>query len=282
MDFFSEIFDPQIFIDHKWFLYIIIWITTALLISFSGVLVWRLPVIFKIDWSNWTKGRTETSIIERSHCDNCHKVINPIYLIPVLGWILCKGKCNHCHNKVSKVWPLMELLGGLFAVGIFMLPLSLGTQTIIWLLFLWLFLLSWMDDKAYWIPDLFTFPLMFAGLLFSPIGTPMERIVGLVSYWSVMLFCLLLICLRRKSFEFLSWGDIILAGAAGAWLGFINISFYLFGAVGFGLLYYVFKKFDKETEYTNDNKMQLPFGPALSASLFTNLILILIFNISIT
>lgn len=276
--------DLDILSEHKIILSIIILFISAIWISFSGLLVWRLPVICGINWCNWTKNRQETTIMGRSHCDSCDRKLTPIDLIPVIGWLINKGKCPSCHHKISIAWPIMELIGGLLSVGIFFLPISFHNQIIIWLLFLSLILISWMDDKSFWIPDTFTFPLIFAGLLFSPIEDINSRVIGFAVYWFVLLICLLWICWKKGSFEFLSWGDIIFAGAAGSWLGFDNLSFFLGGSVVFGIIYILYKKFiDKNTEYTEDesHQMQIPFAPPMSASLIIILISVLIFNISI-
>lgn len=73
--------------------------------SFLNVLIDRLP--------------NEESINGRSHCDFCKKTIAPYDLIPVLSFILLKGRCRYCKKKLSIQYPLIELLTGLIFVLIF-------------------------------------------------------------------------------------------------------------------------------------------------------------------
>lgn len=273
-------FDLSLLDEHKVILSLFVWFLTAFWISFSGMLVWRLPVIFKVNFTDWTKDRTETTIMGRSHCDSCNRILTAKDLIPVLGWILNKGQCPACHSKVSIQWPLMEAIFATLAVGIFFIPIPFHDRIGLWLLFLWLTLLSWMDDKTTWLPDIFTFPVIFSGLIFSPLGTPMMRAEGALMGWCLFLISLSWLCWKRKSFEFMSWGDIILAAGAGAWLGWNHMVSYLFLTIFIGLIYVSVKKImDSSTEYTEDGKMQIPFGPAMSCALIVNLILLEIFHI---
>ena len=70
--------------------------------SFLNVLIDRLP--------------NEESINGRSHCDFCKKTIAPYDLIPVLSYILLKGKCRYCGKKLSIQYPLIEVLTGIIFV----------------------------------------------------------------------------------------------------------------------------------------------------------------------
>jgi len=79
--------------------------------SFLNVLIDRLP--------------NEESINGRSHCDSCKKTIAPYDLIPVLSYILLKGKCRYCHKKLSIQYPLIELLTGvIFTLIVYFSPFA--------------------------------------------------------------------------------------------------------------------------------------------------------------
>lgn len=76
--------------------------------SFINALVWRLK-----HHKNWKT--------ERSICPNCKKVLTPKDLIPVVSWVLLKGRCRYCKKPISKQYPLVELLTGLLFVMSFIL-----------------------------------------------------------------------------------------------------------------------------------------------------------------
>lgn len=56
------------------------------------------------------------AMVRSSHCPVCGARINPLYLIPVAGYFLSRGKCPRCHETISPAYPLMEILYGAIAV----------------------------------------------------------------------------------------------------------------------------------------------------------------------
>ncbi|MBV9486486.1 MAG: prepilin peptidase, partial [Frankiaceae bacterium] len=70
--------------------------------SFLNVVIWRVP-------------RDESVVHPGSHCPNCDTEIGARDNIPVLSWLLLRGKCRHCGNPISIRYPLVELgTAGLF------------------------------------------------------------------------------------------------------------------------------------------------------------------------
>ena len=89
--------------------------------SFLNVLIDRLP--------------REESINGRSHCEYCKKTLSPLDLIPVLSFILLKGRCRYCHKRLSVQYPLIELLTGTIFVWVFVsfivIPSKEGIQNVL-------------------------------------------------------------------------------------------------------------------------------------------------------
>lgn len=291
IDFLSQISiefpDFSILDEHKLILCFFIWLSTALWTSFCGMLVWRLPVIFNACFTDWTKGRenTETTIMGRSHCDSCHRTLTIIDLIPVVGWIIRKGQCPACHNKVSSIWPVMEATTGFIACGFMFLPLPFYNRIILWSLFLWLTLISWMDDRTEWLPDIFTFPVLFSGLLFSPISLMHSRVEGAVIGWIIMLLAMLYGCWRQNSWDYLSWGDVILCSALMAWLGNENIILFLITTCICAVIYICYLTIKERkgfnTPRTEAGQLRIPLAPAMCVASLICFILIQVYHVSI-
>ncbi len=89
------------------YLVVVLFVLGLCIGSFVNVLIDRLP-----------KG--QNPLRGRSRCDHCRKTLQPIDLIPLLSFVLLRGKCRYCHKKLSWQYPLIELVTGLLFVGLFM------------------------------------------------------------------------------------------------------------------------------------------------------------------
>lgn len=86
-----------------YFYYLIIFTLGSSIVSFLTVVAHDFP---KID------------LKRRSSCDNCHTILRWYELIPILGFIFIEGKCSKCNTKVPLVYPVTELIGGMFFLTI--------------------------------------------------------------------------------------------------------------------------------------------------------------------
>jgi leader peptidase (prepilin peptidase)/N-methyltransferase len=68
----------------------------ALIGSFLNVVLWRVP-------------RGESIVSPGSHCPACETPLGPLELVPVLSWVLLRGRCRHCGVGISVRYPLVEL-----------------------------------------------------------------------------------------------------------------------------------------------------------------------------
>ena len=79
------------------FLYIILFILWTMFWSFASVIIYRLK-----SWEQWI-------LTWRSHCSSCNKILKTLDLIPIISWLINKWKCKKCKNKISKIYPILEI-----------------------------------------------------------------------------------------------------------------------------------------------------------------------------
>lgn len=238
-------------------LFIAMWIG-ACLTSFGRVVVYRLP--HQLGWRENPEANI-TIWSPPSRCEECHKKISFIHLLPIFGWFFAKGRCPSCRKPVSLFHPLMELIGGLGWVCIllyFGFTLEGITACILWQTLLFL---AEIDLREHWLPAIVTFPLFWIGLLFSPFAPLIEErvwgaFIGFFSMWLSMA-----IIGHIKKIDVLSGGDIALACAAGAWIGINKIPIFLFiTSISFILM---------ALPGRIQGRMMVPMGPALAFSFLT-------------
>jgi leader peptidase (prepilin peptidase)/N-methyltransferase len=159
--------------------------------------------------------------VPRSTCPGCGSPIKAWQNIPLLSWILLKGKCAKCKTPISLRYPLVELLAGLGAAGA-AAHFGFGLAAAGAMLFVWgAIALAFIDQSTGYLPDDLTIPLVWAGLLLNLAGTfvPLREAVigaaaGYLSLWSVYwLFKLV------TGKEGMGYGDFKMNAAVGAFLG---------------------------------------------------------------
>ncbi|WON76956.1 prepilin peptidase [Serratia sp. UGAL515B_01] len=232
------------------FVMIMTFLLGTILMSFLGMLVYRMPVI--MEWRE-TTGPHPTDIFSRSRCEYCGRVIPFIFIIPLFGYFFCRGRCYYCKDKVSLVYPFMELLGGIIFVGFFAwLGLSgiVSATLVIVLIFI-----AWMDFNETWIPLVVTLPLFWVGLCFSYYQSDANaRVMGAALGFFVSYLSMAVISYFKKK-DVVAGGDIALITCAGAWLGIdIMPEFLILVAVIFII---------HAIPYRIKGEMYVPMGPAI-------------------
>jgi leader peptidase (prepilin peptidase)/N-methyltransferase len=182
----------------------------------------------------WPQGRG--AMAGRSRCDACDQALRPIELVPVLSYLLRRGKCRRCGARIDPRHLVVELAAMLVGVTSFlahMLPLGLATALLGW----WLLLVALLDLEHQWLPDRLTLPLIPLGLVvaWTGLGPPLvERLAGAATGWGALtLIALGYRALRGR--DGLGGGDPKLLGAIGAWVGGFHLPFVLLGAGIVGL-----------------------------------------------
>ncbi|MFA7064802.1 MAG: prepilin peptidase [Bacilli bacterium] len=208
--------------------------------------------------------RKESILFPRSHCLKCNHTLVWYENIPVISYLFLRGKCKNCHQKISFMYPSMELLTGilflisynLFGIGYdFYLAIILSSLVVLILI---------TDTKHMIILDemlvasgvlILLVNIIYKGLIYSlqSLGN------GLVIFLMMYLLMLLGNFLFKK--ESLGGGDIKLSFIAGMVLGIPIGIFYIIIAAFLAFPYAVYISI-KNSDGT------LPFGPFLATSLF--------------
>jgi len=225
--------------------------------------------------------KKESIFFPRSHCPCCNYKLTWKDLIPVLSFLILRGKCRHCKKPISFQYPLVELSTGFLFLLIFNFQPSFFNQFLIFnfqnfIFLIYLLIISCFlivvfvyDLKHYIIPDKIVYPaILVSGIWYLVSGI----FFGL--YTNHQILNLIYSCLGASLFFFLIWflsrgkwigfGDVKLVFFMGLFLGFPNILVALFlafliGAI-IGLGFIFFKKKDLSSE--------IPFGPFLVTGTF--------------
>ncbi|RLA69335.1 MAG: prepilin peptidase [Epsilonproteobacteria bacterium] len=120
--------------------YLFIFIFGAIIGSFLNVIIYRLP-------------RGESIVFPASHCTSCGTNLKPWHNIPILSWLMLRGKCAFCGAKISYQYPLIELLSGSIFLVVF-LKMGIAWATLgIAIVFLLLLTMSVIDFYYKVAPD---------------------------------------------------------------------------------------------------------------------------------
>jgi leader peptidase (prepilin peptidase)/N-methyltransferase len=196
--------------------------------SFLNVVIHRLPRMLEAEWQAQCEelaGRDPAPrpaynlLVPRSHCPACRTPIRLPHLLPLIGWLLARGRCAACGVAIPTRYPLVE---GLTALLFALAALQFGAG---WTLAAAMFViavlvaLTFIDFDTQLLPDQLTIPLMWAGLAASlPAGRAPEALIGAIagylSLWSVYWAFKL-----ATGKEGMGYGDFKLLAALGAWLG---------------------------------------------------------------
>jgi len=219
--------------------------------SFCNVYIYRLP-------------NNESVIKGRSFCPSCKNQIKWYDNIPFLSFILLRGKCRNCNNKISFQYFLVELLSGISFLAIFFLyGISITTLLLI-ILSIFFIIIFFIDLKHYIIPNELTFPLMVIGFIksFDPnlnqtifpnyINSLLGGIFGYSIIWLIILFYM-----KVRNKEGMGLGDAKLMAVVGFWFGWISIPFTIFISSVVALVLVIPSLLKK----TKDMSAQIPFGP---------------------
>ena len=251
--------------------------------SFLNVVIHRLPIMMQRDWLQQAEELTNTPsdvdlpdgrfdlIAPRSRCPSCAAPITAWQNIPVISYLMLRGRCANCRQSISCRYPLVELMTALLAAtcaghfgfsweALMAIALTLSLVPI-----------SMIDADTQLIPDSIVLPVLWLGLamsLFHPMagsGTlfiaPADAIVGAMagylSLWSIYwLFKLI------TGKEGMGYGDFKLLAALGAWLGWQQLPLIIMMSAVVGLVINV----TLIVARGKDRNIPIPFGPYLATA----------------
>jgi leader peptidase (prepilin peptidase)/N-methyltransferase len=214
--------------------------------SFLNVVIYRLP-------------RNESLSTPGSHCPGCDVAIAPYDNIPVVSWLLLRGRCRHCKTSISARYPLVEALTAVLAVCV---VLAKGADRDAWLGLAFVLVLvpcALIDLEHRIIPNKITLPGAVAAIVITALTHPGHLPGQLIAGAAAFTFLLLAVLAYPSG---MGMGDVKLAGVMGLFLGrdvapALLIALLLGSVVG---LVVIARKGTKE-----GRKTALPFGPFLAA-----------------
>ena len=239
--------------------------------SFLNVVIHRLPKMMELGWRQQCaelRGEEPAAvpaynlIVPRSACPHCNHAIGALENIPVLSYLLLRGKCKGCGAAISPRYPVVEAISGVlctyaawrFGFG----PGAAGALLLIWALLA----LTAIDFDTQLLPDDITLPLLWAGLLFNLFGVftnLQSAMLGAMSGYLVLWGVYWLFKLATGK-EGMGYGDFKLLAAMGAWLGWqmlpliILLSSLVGALVGITLI----------VALKHGRNIPIPFGPYLA------------------
>jgi len=255
--------------------------------SFLNVVIHRLPKMMELGWQQQCAelSRQDTGenhpdadvpaavasveshapynlIVPRSACPHCNHAISAWENIPIVSYLILRGKCRGCGAHISPRYPVVEAVSGILC-GYAAWHFGFGWPALGALLFVWALLaLTAIDFDTQLLPDDITLPLLWAGLLFNLFGVftnldsaVLGAVIGYLSLW-----CVYWLFKLTTSKEGMGYGDFKLLAAMGAWLGWqmlpliILLSSLVGAVVGITLI----------VALKHGRNIPIPFGPYLA------------------
>jgi len=235
---------------------VLIFILGLIVGSFSNVCIYRIP-------------RNESIIYPASHCPKCRSNISPKDNIPLLSYILLKGRCRNCKSKISIQYPIVELLTGLIYLIVY-LTYGLSVQTLIYIILSSaLIIIAFIDLNEQIVPDVISLPGIVIGFIISffiPYISFINSALGILVGGGIILIIGLAGSLIFKK-EAMGGGDVKLAAMLGAFLGWRYIVISLFLGFFLGALAGIFLIISK----IKSREDTVPFGPFIVLGSFITL-----------
>ena len=229
--------------------YILIFILGLIVGSFCNVCIYRIP-------------KNESIIYPASHCSKCRSKIKPVDNIPLLSFILLKGRCRNCGSKISIQYPVVELLTGIIYLIIYLIY-GLSIQSLVYIILSSaLIIIAFIDLNEQIVPDVISLPGIGVGLILSffvPYLSFINSALGVVVGGGIILIIALVGSMIFKK-EAMGGGDVKLAAMIGAFLGWrytiisLFLGFFLGALAG---IYLILSKIKSKED-------MVPFGPFIA------------------
>lgn len=247
--------------------------------SFLNVVIYRLPKMLEREWrEQYNGGQGEAvevlphyNIIEpRSACPHCGHKITILENIPLISYLVLRGRCSRCRATISLRYPVVEALTA-FISGFIAWHFGFGVEAFAALAFAWAMIaLAFIDMDTQLLPNDITLPLLWMGLLinlgesFTDISSAViGAVAGYLMLWSVYWGYKLI-----TGKEGMGRGDFKLLAVIGAWLGWqmlpvvVLLSSLVGSIAGLGMILIA----------KHDRHVPIPFGPYLVGGGFVALL----------
>ena len=241
--------------------------------SFLNVVIHRLPKMLEREWraecaalggQEPPKEEPLNLFVPRSRCPSCGHKIGALENVPLISWVVLRGKCSSCKARISAKYPVVELLAGIaagYSAWRFGPSLAaLGASVFIW----FTIALAVIDQETGLLPDDLTLPLIWIGLLlnlqgaFVPIqDAVLGAVAGYLALWLVYWAFKLL-----TGKEGMGFGDFKMNAAVGAFLGWKMLPLVILLSSLVGLVFGAAQMFAARGRY--DGGFRFHFGPYIA------------------
>ncbi len=191
----------------------------AIVGSFLNVVIHRYP-------------RGESIVFPASHCPHCNTPIKPYDNVPVLSWLILRGRCRACHEPIAIRYPLVELANALFYFAVFQRTDATIAFIPIAALVSMFIVLIYIDAEIQILPDAITIPGIVLGIAASLVTTYvpdlvladgwLESVAGAALGAALLAFVILAYWFVRRR-QGMGWGDVKMIAMIGALLGASSI-----------------------------------------------------------
>ncbi|MCL5041497.1 MAG: A24 family peptidase [Gammaproteobacteria bacterium] len=241
--------------------------------SFLNVVIHRLPRMMERDWLRQCREMLEPDkeqpteatynlVLPHSHCPHCNAEIKAWQNLPVISYLILRGRCGNCKAPISPRYPLVELLTAVLSMVVAW-QFGFGWPAAAFLLLTWaLISLSMIDADTQLLPDIIVLPMLWLGLLLNSAGMFTDihsalwgAAAGYMTLWLVFWAFKLI-----TGKEGMGYGDFKLLAMLGAWGGWqiLPLTILLSSLVGAILGIIILKSRGQS------NATPLPFGPYLA------------------
>jgi len=230
--------------------------------SFLNVLIYRFS----------ERENTDKILTGRSYCPNCKTPIRWYDNIPLISYLILRGRCRHCGWKIPLRYPVVEFIGGITPVVFYLIFGKNGLVDVIsyTAMVYILLVISFIDWKTFEVPDIFSLGGVVLGLALSPFRSYPSFTESLLSALAGFFLVVLIIWIYHKLRGVipLGLGDAKVLALIGAFEGFNGIYYSLFLGSLFALLYFLPAVVKNKTL-----SFAVPFVPFLSLGAVVGLFL---------
>jgi len=264
-------------------LFLLVIAAFALIIgSFLNVVIWRLPIMMKNAWNQECRAYLGLKPLEPSeqdkinlwlpfsHCIACNHPLKPWHNIPIISFLVLKGRCAFCHTRISMRYPLVELVCCLTSIYVAM-RFGISPQTLVGLLFTWIAIaLTFIDLDHHLLPDALTLLLVWIGLfasLFNIFANTHDAIIGAIAGYLIFATVQFLFKFATGK-DGMGQGDYKFLAALGAVLGWQQLPIIILLASITGLIFGIVQLAVKH----QFKSVPIPFGPYLAVAGWISLV----------
>ncbi|EBS1326927.1 hypothetical protein CRQ31_05610 [Salmonella enterica subsp. enterica serovar Worthington] len=252
-----------------WFNLLVVSVIGLCVGSFLNVVVYRIPLSF-------TRNGAGISIaFPPSHCPTCKHRIPAKDNIPLFSYILLKGRCRFCREKIHILYPLTEAV--IFIAFVFFYFLFFDKDKVLFFLTIFLFCLlyviSIIDFIYFIIPNKLLLTLFSGGVVYSCLyGNIVHDVLGFVIY-ALVFAIIVFACETFSNRQILGMGDVKFYLSVIPWAGSLNFPFVMLISSVVGLflvcfwkLYFIKLYTPNELTQDVDENRFIPFGPAIAVA----------------